>query len=299
MSFVVETRRALVHQRQFMRDYWTAFVLGAIEGLTEFLPVSATAHLRIAEALLGIDARKPFWVIFLVSIQLGAMLGLLGFYFLRRDVLIADSQTEPFGQSVFKNIAIAFASNEFLALLFIVFIHRRLESFQEIGLALIGGGIVMGVADIGAKSSPDQPKSIGTVTVSKAIWIGLCQSISEIFSGVSHSMATITCAQIVGVSRSSAVQFSYLLFIPTMFATTGLELLHEGAGMNNEYTHTLIRDGHQIAVLAIGFLAASIVAYITANWFFAWVQKRGLFIFSVYRIGVGFYILLYGISRPF
>ena len=282
-----------------MRDYWTAFVLGATEGLTEFLPVSATAHLRIAEALFGIDARNPFWVIFIVSIQLGAILGLLGFYFLRRDVLIADSQAEPFGQSVFMNIAIAFVSNELLALLFIVFIHRRLESFQEIGLALIGGGIVMGLADVGAKSSPDQPKSIGTVTVSKAIWIGLCQSLSEMFPGISHSMATITGAQIAGVSRSSAVQFSYLLFIPTMFATTGLELLHEGTDMNKEHTHTLIQDGHQLAILAIGFLAASIVAYITANWFFAWVQKLGLFIFSAYRIGLGLYILLYGISTPF
>ncbi|MBZ5567637.1 MAG: undecaprenyl-diphosphate phosphatase [Acidobacteriia bacterium] len=293
-----------------MNDYLLAVLLGIVEGLTEFLPVSSTAHLRISEALLGMDLANGYWKMFSIVIQLGAIV-CLPIYFRRR---IADFlSTFPHGignrRSVLEHpvtlTLAAFVCTAGPAFLLTKVIGKHLESLFIMASALIIGGIVMWVVDVLYDRRRERFTSLGhrtdsmeQVSLPQSIWIGACQVLSAVFPGTSRSMATIAAGQVVGMSRAAALEFSFFLSIPTMIAATGYDLLkslRHKPGVGGEIG-VAPADLHQWIVLAIGFVVSFIVAYLVVAWFMRWVRRRGFVPFAVYRILVGAAILAWALK---
>jgi undecaprenyl-diphosphatase len=282
-------------------DYLLSVLLGIIEGLTEFLPVSSTAHLRISEALLGISLQDGFWKMYTIVIQLGAILALFAFFWRR---LLRFLQTFPKGERGERNLLthplsltlIAFVCTAVPALLMKKLIGKNLESIQVMAWALLIGGVVMWAVDwICRRPRILHMEEMGPV---HAVWIGLVQTLSAIFPGTSRSMATIAAGQTAGLSRAAALEFSFFLSIPTMFAATGKELwetIHpkhvEAAADAAQNMAPLVMTSHSWIVLAIGFVVSFIVALGVVAWFMRWVQRHGFLPFAIYRIVLGVLLL--------
>jgi len=289
-----------------LNDYLLSVLLGIVEGLTEFLPVSSTAHLRLTEALLHIDLASGYWKMYTVVIQLGAIL-VLPIYFRERIVTFLatfprgergdrTALTHPLGLTM-----AAFVVTAIPSFLLTKVIGKHLESFYIMGTALLVGGIVMWIVDaMNAKAEKAGPTSAGTrirawrmedMNLLQAIWIGACQILSAVFPGTSRSMSTITAGQLAGMSRAAALEFSFFLSMPTMAAATCYDLLKSVMGKGENAIGVSHIDAHGWIVLAIGFVVSFIVAYGAVAWFLAWVRKHGFAPFAIYRIIVGIAVL--------
>jgi undecaprenyl-diphosphatase len=289
-----------------LNDYLLSTLLGIIEGLTEFLPVSSTAHLRIAEALLHVDLASGYWKMYTIVIQLGAILCLPVYFRERIRKLLSTfpkgaagdrtALTHPLGLT-----AVAFVVTAIPAFLLTKIIGKHLENLYIMGAALLIGGIVMWAIDaLNANSEAAGPLAPGgrihtwsmeTMSLAQAVWIGACQILSALFPGTSRSMSTIGAGQLAGMSRASALEFSFFLSIPTMVAATCYDLLKSLRGKGDNPIGVAQIDAHGWTVLAIGFVVSFIVAYGAVAWFMAWVRKRGFAPFAVYRIIVGSVVL--------
>lgn len=285
-----------------MNDYILSVLLGVVEGLTEFLPVSSTAHLRITEALLHVDLADPYWKMYTVVIQLGAILALL-LLFLTRVVDLL--RTFPKGERGNKNkwnhpislVAIAFVVTAIPAFLLHKLVDKHLESLTIIAWALLIGGILMWIVDIWSTANDPRTRSIEDITVPQAVWVGFCQIFSAVFPGTSRSMSTITGGQIVGMTRPTALEFSFLLSIPIMVTSTCYELLrtlHPKAGEFGEASLPLVMSTHRWIVLFIGLFISFLVALGVVDWFLNWVRNHGFGIFAAYRIILGIALLIWG-----
>jgi undecaprenyl-diphosphatase len=289
-----------------LNDYLLSVLLGIVEGLTEFLPVSSTAHLRLTEALLHIDLASGYWKMYTVVIQLGAIL-VLPIYFRERIVKFLatfprgdrgdrTALTHPLGLTM-----VAFVVTAIPSFLLTKVIGKHLESFYIMGTALLVGGIVMWIVDaMNARAEKAGPTATGTrirtwrmedMNLPQAIWIGACQILSAVFPGTSRSMSTITAGQIAGMSRAAALEFSFFLSMPTMAAATCYDLLKSVMGKGENAIGVSHIDSHGWIVLAIGFAVSFIVAYGAVAWFLAWVRKHGFAPFAVYRIVLGALVL--------
>ena len=291
-----------------MNDYLLSVVLGIIEGLTEFLPVSSTAHLRIAESLLHIDLASGYWKMYTIVIQLGAIL-CLPIYFRHRITKFLS--TFPGGEDGDRTIithplsltAIAFVVTAIPAFLLTKVIGKHLENLTMMGAALLIGGIIMWIVDARnarseAAGSGAAPSRIHTwkmeaMSLGQAIWIGACQILSAVFPGTSRSMSTIVAGQLAGMSRASALEFSFFLSIPTMVVATLYDLYKSLKGKGENPIGVSQIDPHGWVILAIGFVVSFLVAYAAVAWFLAWVRKHGFAPFAVYRIVVGILVLVF------
>ena len=282
-----------------MNVYIQSVLLGIVEGLTEFLPVSSTAHLRIAEALMKISLNDEYWKMYSIVIQAGAILALLLLYLGR---IVGFIRTFPRGENGDRNwlthpislTFIAFACTSAPALLLKKWSDRNLGSLTVIALALLIGGIVMWAVDIWYSRLDATTTNVEEMGVGQSIWIGLCQALSAFFPGVSRSMSTIAAGQIAGLDRPSALEFSFLLSIPTMLAATAYDLLKEiHPGKAHAAAHVVMTTDRW-AVLAIGFIVSFIVALGVVEWFLIWVRRHGFAVFAFYRILLGIALLLFG-----
>jgi len=291
-----------------VNPYLLSLLLGIIEGLTEFLPVSSTAHLRIAESLLHVSLSDGYWKMYSIVIQLGAIL-CLPVYF--RDRIATFLSTFPNGERGDRTVLthplsltlIAFVVTAIPSFLLTKLIGKNLESLYVMGASLLIGGIVMWIVDAmkapwekagpGAAGSPIHTWHMEDMSLGQSIWIGACQILSAVFPGTSRSMSTIAAGQLAGMSRASALEFSFFLSMPTMIVATGYTLLKSlrGKGENPIGVSQITSD--QWVVLAIGFVVSFIVAYASVAWFMAWVRKRGFAPFAVYRILVGILVLIF------
>lgn len=289
-----------------MNDYLLSVVLGIIEGLTEFLPVSSTAHLRIAEALFHISLGDGYWKMYTIVIQLGAIL-CLPVYFRQRIAKFLS--TFPGGERGDRNVLthplgltmVAFVVTAGPAFLLTKVIGKHLESLHIIGTSLLVGGIVMWIVDAmnsrWEAAGPNAPNSrihtwaMETMSLGQAVWIGACQILSAVFPGTSRSMSTIAAGQLAGMSRASALEFSFFLSIPTMVVATCYDLLKSLRGKGANPIGVTQIDSHGWVVLAIGFVVSFLVAYWSVAWFMHWVRKRGFAPFAVYRIVLGALVL--------
>jgi len=296
-----------------LNDYALSVILGIIEGLTEFLPVSSTAHLRISEVLLHISLQSGYWKMYSIVIQLGAIL-CLPIYF--RERIAKFLSTFPRGERGDRTalthpltlVLIAFVITAIPSFLLTKTIGKHLESLTIMGTALIVGGVVMWVVDaVKAKwetAGPDAPGShihtwhMEDMSLGQAAWIGFCQIFSGVFPGTSRSMSTIAGGQIVGMSRASALEFSFFLSIPTMVAATGYDLLKSLRGHGENAIGVSGIDSHGWVVLAIGFVMSFIVAYGVVAWFMAWVRRHGFVPFAIYRIIAGAAVLFWLAKLP-
>jgi undecaprenyl-diphosphatase len=291
-----------------LNDYLLSVVLGIIEGLTEYLPVSSTAHLRIAESLFHLSLSDGYWKMYTIVIQLGAIL-CLPVYF--RDRIAKLLSTFPRGEGGDRTVVnhplslvlIAFVVTAIPSFLLTKVIGKHLESMLIIGWSLLIGGIVMWIIDAakakseaagpGAPSSSIRTWKMDAMTLAQAVWIGFCQIFSGLFPGTSRSMSTIAGGQLAGMSRASALEFSFFLSIPTMIAATGYTLLKSIMGKGENPIGVSQITSHQWLLLAIGFVVSYLVAYASVAFFMAWVRKRGFVPFAVYRIVVGILVLAF------
>jgi undecaprenyl-diphosphatase len=291
-----------------LNDYLLSVVLGIVEGLTEFLPVSSTAHLRLAESLLHINLSDGYWKMYTIVIQLGAIACLPVYFWHRISKFLS---TFPHGESGNRTplthplglTAVAFVVTAIPSFLLTKMIGKHLESIPIIGWSLLIGGIVMWVIDAwNAKWEAAGPAATGSrlhtwkmenMSLGQAIWIGACQIFSAVFPGTSRSMSTIAAGQIAGMSRAAALEFSFFVSIPTMVAATGYTLLKSLRGKGENPIGVSQIDPHGWVVLAIGFVVSFIVAYGSVAWFMGYVRKRGFAPFAVYRIIVGILVLAF------
>jgi len=297
-----------------LNEYLLALILGIVEGLTEFLPVSSTAHLRVAEALLGVSLTSGYWKMFTIVIQLGAILCLPIYFRSRIAKFIA---TFPRGEKGDRNAlthpvgltAIAFVFTAVPALLMTRIIGKHLESLFVMGLSLVVGGVVMWLVDhaygAGDNRGADflafnKPTSrMEDMSLPQAVWIGICQVASAVCPGTSRSMATIAAGQLVGMDRPSALEFSFFLSLPTMVAATLYDLyksLRHHAGETSAIG-VAPTDLHGWVVLGIGFVVSFIVAYAVVAWFMNWVRTRGFVPFAVYRLIAGTAVLVWALKN--
>ncbi len=285
-----------------LNDYLLSVILGVIEGLTEFLPVSSTAHLRIAEALLGVDLADGYWKMFSIVIQFGAILCLPIYFWTRITGFLSTYPTGSKGDKTaithpLALTAIAFVFTSATTLPLIKLIGKNLESLFVMGASLIIGGVVMWIVDSiygkrkGGSYETAAAEEVEKMTMPQAIFIGLCQTLAPVFPGTSRSMATIAAGQISGLSRTAALEFSFLLSIPTMAAATGYDLLKTLKGPDRVHI-----DSHGWALLFIGFAVSFVVAYAVVAWFMNWVRNRGFTPFAIYRIIVGAAVLYFALN---
>ena len=286
-----------------MHDSLLSILLGIIEGLTEFLPVSSTAHLRIAEALLGIDLGNGFWKMYSIVIQLGAILCLPIYFRTRIARFFSTFPPGERGDRTAMNhpltlVIVAFLFTAIPALLLTKVIGKHLESLVVMGWSLLIGGIIMWVVDamFGTPRSGGrfQTERMEEMTTPQAIWIGICQIASAVFPGTSRSMSTIAAGQLVGMSRPAALEFSFFLSMPTMAAATLYDLFrtfHPKHGA--EPLGRMPVNGLEWGVLIIGFIVSFFVALAVVAWFMNWVRQRGFVPFAIYRIVVGIAVLVW------
>jgi undecaprenyl-diphosphatase len=275
-----------------VNDYLLSFILGIIEGITEFLPISSTAHLRIAEAWLNVDLESGYWKMYTIVIQLGAIL-CLPVYF--RERILKFLSTFPARRHPLVFVAIAFVITAVPSFLLSKLIGENLENLRVMGWSLVIGGIVMWIVDriATARTTRMEDMSLG-----QAVWIGACQILSAVFPGTSRSMSTIAAGQLAGMSRASALEFSFFLSIPTMAAATGYDLLKAVLGKGEHAVGVGGIDAHGWVVLAIGFIVSFIVAYASVAWLMGYVRRRGFTPFAIYRIVFGAVVLFYAIRLP-
>jgi len=286
-----------------LNEYLQSVLLGIVEGLTEFLPVSSTAHLRITEALMSIPLDDAYWKMYTIVIQLGAILALC-LLFLGR--ILEFARTFPRGENGERNwlshpislTLIAFAFTSVPALLLHKWSEKNLGSVRAMALALLIGGIVMWIIDAWSARHEAATSDVEQMNLGQAIWIGLCQTLSAVFPGTSRSMSTIAAGQIVGLSRPAALEFSFLLSIPTMIAATCWDLLKElhpsKAALEAGLAPHVVMNSDRWIVLIIGTVVSFIVALGVVEWFLFWVRKHGFTVFAIYRILLGTFLLLFG-----
>src|SRR5216117_3108181 len=281
-----------------MHDYLLSIFLGIVEGVTEFLPVRSTAHLRICEALLHIDLHDGFWKMYTIVIQLGAILA-LPVYFWRRIVQFV--RTFPRGEHGNRTILthplsltlIAFVVTAVPAWALTKQIGKNLENLWVMAWALIIGGIIMWVVD--AVFTRPRVTQMEEMTLPQAVWIGAAQILSAIFPGTSRSMCTIAAGQVASMSRPAALEFSFFLSMPTMLMATRYDFVKTVMPYYHEVNITPLKmNGHEWIVLGIGFVVSFFVAWGVVAWFMHWVRQRGFVPFALYRIvlGIGLLVLL-------
>lgn len=277
-----------------MHDFILSIFLGIIEGLTEFIPVSSTAHLRIAEALLQVDLRDGFWKMYTIVIQLGAILA-LPVYFWNRIVQFV--RTFPGGERGNRTwlthplslTLIAFVVTAIPSWALKKQIGANLENLHVMAWAILVGGVIMWIVDL--MFTRPRVTHMEEMSFAQAVWIGAAQILSAVFPGTSRSMCTIAAGQVASMSRPAALEFSFFLSMPTMAVATLYDLFktirpHHDVELAGNLA-PLTMSGHQWIVLAIGFVVSFIVAFFVVAWFMRWVRARGFVPFAIYRIVLG------------
>ncbi len=256
-----------------MNETITAVLLGIVEGLTEFLPVSSTGHLILATELLGYDAER--WALFNIAIQPGAILAVVVLYWRTFwDVLVGLTRWQPEAVAFTRNLLVAFVPAVVLGLAFGDAIEQMLESAMLVGWMLLIGGFAMLAVE--KYANPEESGGVAGVSLRQATMIGLVQCLAMV-PGVSRSGATILGAMAFGVDRKTAAEFSFFLALPTLTGATALQL----------YKHSDQLSPDQFGLIAIGALVSFVVALAVIKLFVSYVSKRGFAPFAWYRIVAG------------
>jgi undecaprenyl-diphosphatase len=241
-----------------------SIILGALEGFTEFLPISSTGHLILASELLGLPSTE-FLKSFQIAVQLGAIFAVVLLYW--RSFLNID---------LLKRLAVAFLPTGIVG--FIVYPYVKgflLGNSMVVVTSLFIGGILLIVFELLHKEKETAHETLTTIPYKQALFVGLFQSIA-IIPGVSRSAATILGGLLVGLKRTAIVEFSFLLAVPTMLAATGYDILKSA--------HTF--NPSDINMMAVGFLTALVVALLSMRFLLAIVRKFTFIPFGIYRIAI-------------
>ena len=260
-----------------MADPATAFLLGVVEGVTEFLPVSSTGHLILATELLGFDAEK--WAAFNVIIQLGAILAIVVLYWRTFWAVLGGLiRNNPMSWRFIRNVLIGFLPSAIIGIILISKIEMLLGNAEVVAWALIGGGIAILIIEKFAK--PGAIVGVAEMPLKTVLGVGFIQCLAMI-PGVSRSGATILGGLSLGVERRTAAEFSFFLAIPTMVGATTLELV--------KHHDTLLSgaSGVGFGTVAVGFVVSFVVAIVVVKGFIHYISRHGFAPFAWYRIAAG------------
>lgn len=251
-------------------DFLHSIILGIVEGVTEFLPISSTGHLILVERFLGLP-NTDFWKSFTVVIQLGAILAVVVLYARR---LWQDAK-------LFSRVVVAFIPTAIIGLFLYPFIkHYLLGNEAVVLIALAVGGAVIILFEKYYRAS--QSLDLSNLSYNKAIAIGLFQSLAVV-PGVSRAAATIIGGLLLGMKRTAIVEFSFLLAIPTMAAATGLDLLESGTSFT----------AREWGVLAIGFVVSFVTAWLAVKWLLSYMARHNFTAFGWYRVGLAIVLAVF------
>ena len=267
-----------------MTDVLSAILLGIVEGVTEFLPVSSTGHLILATRLLGYDAAR--WEVFNIVIQLGAILAIVVLYWrtfwtVIEGLLRRDATAIRF----VRNILVAFLPAAVIGLA----LHKKIEALlgnaQVVAVALIVGGIAILAVERFARRG--NVRGVADVPLATVLAIGFIQCLAMV-PGVSRSGATILGALALGVERRTAAEFSFFLAIPTMLGATTLELVKNRDALLHPAPGAV-----GLGLIGVGFVVAFVVALLVVRWFIGLVSRHGFGPFAWYRIAAGALALVF------
>lgn len=262
---------------------WVIILLGIVEGLTEFIPVSSTGHLVLAGELLGFDSEAAGT--FEIVIQLGAILAVIVLYWRRFwDVFVGLFKADPEAIAFTRNIALGFLPSAVIGLFVYSTVKAMLGNPMIVAIALIVGGVVILLLERWNRNPTTH--SVETMSWKTALGIGVIQCLSMI-PGVSRSGATIMGAIGLGVERKSAAEFSFFVAVPTMLAASGYDLYKSGGSLGADAWGTI----------AIGFAVSFVVALVVIKWFIGIVSRYGFAPFAWYRIVAGSAALVWLLMR--
>lgn len=248
-----------------------ALILGLVEGFTEFLPISSTAHLALTGKLLGLD-QSEYLKSFEIIIQLGAILAVVFLYW--KSLLKWE---------VIKRLVVAFLPTGILGLLFYKLVKQHLlENFNVMLWALLFGGILLILFEKTHKENSGEAQDLATIPYRTCLLIGLFQSLAMI-PGVSRSGATIVGGLVLGLQKKTIVEFSFLLAVPTMLAATTLDLYKNAQSFTSD----------QITLLSVGFFTSFLMALVSIKFLLATLRKQTFSAFGFYRILVAAVFFIY------
>lgn len=262
-----------------MNDFFSATILGIVEGITEFLPISSTGHLIIVNEFIGFTGQ--FAKMFDVVIQLGAILSVV-VYFWKRLIPLGHNNPSKNRRifDLWKKTLVGVIPALGIGFLVGKYIEKLLFNTTVVAIALIVGGLIL--VYIENRKPSVRIRSIHDLSYRTAFFIGLIQCLAMV-PGTSRSAATIIGAMLLGATRVVAAEFSFFLAIPTMVAASGYTLLKSG----------MLLTSHQVAVVACGFFVSFIVAWMVISAFMNYVSKKDFKPFAYYRIVLGIFVLTY------
>jgi undecaprenyl-diphosphatase len=256
--------------------YLKAFVLGVVEGLTEFVPVSSTGHLIISGQLLGFGGEKA--KVFEIVIQSGAMLAVIWEYRARLGRLVTGLVSDAMMRRFALNLVIAFLPAALLGLAFAGLIKQHLFHAVPVALAFVIGGLI--ILWVERRPRRIRVASVDDMTWRDALKVGLAQSVALI-PGASRSGATIIGGMLFGLSRRAATEFSFFLAVPTLIA----------AGVYDFYQHRSLFEAADIGVFAVGFAVSFAAAFLCVRWLLRYIATHDFSAFAWYRILFGIVVL--------
>jgi undecaprenyl-diphosphatase len=257
--------------------YLKAAILGVVEGLTEFLPISSTGHLIIAGQLLGYSGDKA--KVFDIVIQSGAMLAVVWEYRARFAGVLTGLTSDPAARRFAVNLAVAFLPAALLGLAFASAIKEHLFHAVPVAIAFIVGGLIILWVERRPRSA--RVLEVDDMTWQDALKVGLAQSVALI-PGTSRSGATIIGGMLFGMSRRAATEFSFFLAVPTLIA----------AGVYDLYKHRALLEAADFGTFSVGFVVSFVAAFVCVRWLLRYIATHDFSVFAWYRIGFGAVVLL-------
>lgn len=281
-----------------MVELLKALLFGIVEGITEWLPISSTGHLILLDEFVQLDASDAFKEMFDVVIQLGAILAVVVIYWKNLWPFGKKNNPQPmaengFGSYVKKDVLqmwckviVACIPAAVIGLLFDDWINEHFYNAYVVAIMLIVVGIAFIVIERWHKTRHIEPKmnSIASIKYSTALWIGFFQVIAAVFPGTSRSGATIIGGLLLGVSRTTAAEFTFYLAVPVMFGASLLKLVKFGF----DFT------GMEVAILLVGMISAFIVSILVIRFLMQYIKKHDFTVFGWYRIVIGIIVLICG-----
>lgn len=263
-----------------------ALILGIVEGITEWLPISSTGHMILVDEFLKLNVSEEFKSMFLVVIQLGAILAVVVLYF--KKLIPLDVQNKKLHWkkdtlTMWLKIIVSCVPAAIVGVFFDDQLEAVFYNWQTVSAALIIFGILFIIIEKRNRGREPKINSINDITYKTAIIIGMFQLIAAVFPGTSRSGATIVGALLIGVSRSIAAEYTFFLAVPVMFGASALKLVKFGFDFSSM----------ELAILAVGLISAFVVSILTIKFLMSYIKKHDFTVFGWYRIVLGAAVILY------
>lgn len=263
-----------------------ALVLGIVEGITEWLPISSTGHMILVDEFLKLNVSEEFKSMFLVVIQLGAILAVVVLYF--KKLIPLDVQNKKLHWkkdtlTMWLKIIVSCVPAAIVGVFFDDQLEAVFYNWQTVSAALIIFGILFIIIEKRNRGREPKINSINDITYKTAIIIGMFQLIAAVFPGTSRSGATIVGALLIGVSRSIAAEYTFFLAVPVMFGASALKLVKFGFDFSSM----------ELAILAVGLISAFVVSILAIKFLMSYIKKHDFTVFGWYRIVLGAAVILY------